>query len=113
MMTTSLPFEFEGVADPQGHVNISRTIPIGPLRIRITSFTLRTHSGCRDRQHDLKVHINGNSVFNGDMHDCLNLSLRSDRNWRGMLTIHFNATGFDPGETVHGKGDVEFVFALL
>ena len=40
-----LPFDFSGVADAQGHVNITRSVPIGPLRIRITNFTLRTQSG--------------------------------------------------------------------
>jgi len=109
----SLPFDFAGVADAQGHVNVTRAVPVGPLRIRITTFTLRTHSGCRNRAHQLKVHMNGDAIFHGPMHDCLNLTLRSDRSWRGVLQIDFNATGFEPGEKVHGGGDVEFVIALL
>ena len=88
-------------------------VPVGPLRIRITNFTLRTQSGCHNRTHQLKVHLNGDAVFQGAMRDCLNLTLRSDRSWRGVLQLAFNATGFDPGERVHGSGDVEFVLALL
>ena len=108
-----LPFDFAGVADTQGHVNVTRSVPIGPLRIRITNFALRTQSGCRDRTHQLKVHMNGDAIFQGALHDCLSLTLRSDRSWRGVLQIDFNATGFEPGEHVHGSGDVEFVLALL
>ena len=108
-----LPFEFSGIASAQGQVNITRSIPAGPLRIRITNFTLRTQSDCRNRTHQLKVHMNGDMIFSGAMYDCLNLTLHSDRSWRGVLQIDFNATGFEPGEKVHGGGDVEFVIALL
>lgn len=109
----SLPFDFMGVADAQGHVNVTRAVPVGPLRIRITNFTLQTQSGCHNRVHQLKVHLNGDAIFQGAMHDCLNLTLRSDRSWRGVLQLSFNATGFEPGERVHGRGDVEFALALL
>ena len=108
-----LPFEFSGIANAQGQVNITRSIPAGPLRLRITNFTLRTQSGCRDRAHHLKVHMTDDAIFQGALHDCLSLTLGSDRSWRGGLQIDFNATGFEPGEHVHGGGDVEFVLALL
>jgi hypothetical protein len=109
----NLPFDFTGVADAQGHVNITRSVPIGPLRIRITKFAVRTQSGCRNRKHHLKVHINGDAIFHGMMQDCHPLVLHSDRAWQGVIQISFNADGFDAGEHVHGHGDVEFVVTLL
>ena len=109
----NLPFDFAGVADAQGHVNVTRSVPIGPLRIRITNFTMRTRSGCRNRAHTLKVHINGDAIFHGTLQDCLDLKLHSDRAWQGVIQINFNATGFEPDEHVHGHGDVQFVVALL
>ena len=109
----SLPYNFSGVANSQGQMTVTRSIPVGALRIRITKFTLRTHSGCNGRTHQLKVHINEDAIFNGPMPDCANLTLHSDRSWRGVLQLSFVATGFKPGEKINGSGNVEFVFALL
>ena len=109
----SLPYNFSGVANTHGLLTVTRSIPVGVVRIRITNFTLRTQSGCTGRTHQLKVHINEDSIFNGAMHDCVNLSLHSERSWRGVLQLSFVATNFTAGEKVTGNGDVEFVFALL
>uniref|UniRef100_A0A7C1JCI4 Uncharacterized protein n=1 Tax=Caldilinea aerophila TaxID=133453 RepID=A0A7C1JCI4_9CHLR len=111
--TTSLPFSFEGVADAQGVVQITRRVPVGPLRIQLTHFSLRTHNGCNSRTHTLHVQVNGVSVYQGVMRDCVDLTIHSNRSWRGVLSLHFTADGFEPGERVVGDGAVEFRTSIL
>lgn len=110
---TRLPFSFEGVADAKGIVHVTRSVPVGPLRIQITHFSLRTSNGCNSRTHNLRVQVNGVSIYHGVMHDCADLTIDSNRSWRGVLRLHFTADGFTPGERVLGEGAVEFRTALL
>lgn len=109
----SLPFSFEGVADTQGVIQITRRVPVGPLRIQLTRFSLRTHNGCNSRTHTLSVQVNGVSVYQGVMRDCVDLTIHSDRSWRGVLSLHFTADGFDSDERVVGDGAVEFRTSIL
>lgn len=110
---TSLPFSFDGVANPDGIIHVTRRVPVGPLRITITHFSLRTNNGCNSRTHNLQVLVNRDSIYRGEMHDCANLTIRSNQTWRGVLNLSFVADGFQPHEQVHGDGAVEFHLALL
>jgi len=110
---TSLPFSFDGVADANGVIHIARRVPVGPLRIRITHFSLRTNNGCNSRTHNLRVLVNNNEIYHGEMHDCADLTINSDRSWRGVLRLHFTADGFNPGEEVVGDGAVDFILLLM
>jgi hypothetical protein len=110
---TSLPFSFDGVADANGVVRVTRRVPVGPMRIKITHFLLRTKNGCNSRTHNLRVLVNSDEIYQGEMHDCANLTIDSARSWRGVLRLQFVADGFDAGESVQGAGEVEFRAALL
>ena len=46
----SLPFSFDGIADRDGVVHVTRNVPVGPLRIKITKFELRTNAGAIEEQ---------------------------------------------------------------
>lgn len=109
----SLPFSFDGIADPNGVIHVTRTVPAGPLRIKITHFSLRTNNGCNSRVHKLHIKVNGDDIFHGEMHDCADLTINSNRAWRGALRLHFTADGFHPLEQIAGAGAVEFRAALL
>lgn len=110
---TSLPFSFDGVADADGVVRVLRRVPVGPMRIKITHFSLRTNNGCNSRTHNLRVLVNSDEIYRGDMHDCADLVINSNHAWRGVLRLQFIADRFDPGEQVRGDGDVEFQAALI
>ncbi len=110
---TSLPFSFDGVADASGVVRITRRVPVGPVRIQITHFSLRTHNGCNSRSHNLRVLVNSDEIYQGEMHDCADLTINSARSWRGVLRLQFIADGFDASEPVNGAGEVQFRAALL
>jgi hypothetical protein len=110
---SSLPFSFDGVADAGGVIHVTRRVPVGPLRIKITHFWLRTNNGCNSRIHKLRVLVNSDAIYQGEMHDCADLIINSERSWRGVLRLHFVADNFEPGEQVIGHGDVEFRAALL
>ncbi|HAJ36827.1 MAG TPA: hypothetical protein DCL15_14180 [Chloroflexi bacterium] len=110
---TSLPFSFDGVADASGVVRVTRRVPVGPMRIQITHFSLRTHNGCNSRIHNLRVLVNSDEIYRGEMHDCADLTISSSRAWRGVLRLQFMADGFDVGEHVNGAGEVQFRAALL
>lgn len=109
----SLPFSFDGVADSNGVVHVTRNVPVGPLRIKITSFELRTNNGCNNRTHDLRVLVNDDEIYHGQMHDCADLIIDSGHSWRGMLHLYFSADRFTPGEAIAGHGAVEFYAALF
>ena len=81
----SLPFFFAGVADHRGVVHITRNVLVGPFRIKIARFELRTQDGCNNRLHYLRVRANEDEIFSGEMHDCARLLIHSDFTWRGML----------------------------
>ncbi|MFN3980724.1 MAG: hypothetical protein ACK4SA_10110 [Caldilinea sp.] len=110
---TSLPFSFDGVADTNGVVRVTRRVPVGPMRIQITHFSLRTNNGCNSRIHNLRVLVNSDEIYRGEMHDCADLTINSTRSWRGVLRLQFIADSFDAGEQVNGAGEVEFRAALL
>jgi hypothetical protein len=110
---TSLPFSFDGVADASGVVRVTRRVPVGPMRIQITHFSLRTHNGCNSRTHNLRVLVNSDEIYRGEMHDCADLTIGSPRSWRGVLRLQFVADGFEVGEQVNGAGEVQFRAALL
>ncbi len=109
----SLPFSFDGVADATGVINVTRNVPVGLLRIRITHFSLRTHNGCNSRVHKLRVMVNDDDIYRGEMHDCADLKINSDQTWRGVLRLHFIADGFRPSEQIAGAGAVQFYAAFL
>lgn len=109
----SLPFSFDGVADHDGVVHVTRNVPVGPIRIKITKFELRTNAGCNKRIHDLRVLVNNDEIFSGKMHDCADLLINSNHAWRGTLRLYFTADRFTPGEQVAGRGAVEFHPALF
>jgi hypothetical protein len=109
----SLPFSFDGVADPNGVIHVTRMVPVGLLRIKITHFSLRTHNGCNSRVHQVARQVNDDDIFHGEMHDCADLTIDSNRAWRGALRLHFTADGFRPHEQIAGAGAVEFRAALL
>ncbi len=109
----SLSFSFTGVADPNGVIHIKRDVPVGPIRIKITQFSLRTSNGCDSRIHDLNIYINDNELYRGTIHDCAELTIQSRQSWRGVLHLHFTAGGFIAGEQIAGSGAVEFHAALL
>lgn len=109
----SLPFTFDGVADVHGVIHVTRMVPVGPLRIKITHFSLRTHNGCNSRVHKLRVKVNDDDIYRGAMHDCADLIINSNRAWRGVLRLYFTADGFRPDEQIVGNGAVEFRAALL
>lgn len=110
---TSLPFSFDGIADAQGVVRVTRRVPVGPMRIKITHFSLRTNNGCNSRIHSLRVLVNSDEIYRGEMHDCADLFINSNHSWRGVLRLQFVADRFDPSEKVIGNGNVEFQAALL
>lgn len=109
----SLPFTFDGTADANGTIHITRSVPAGPMRIKITHFSLRTNNGCNSRTHQLSVQVNGDNIYRGEMHDCAELTIDSNHAWRGVLRLHFTADGFHPDEQIAGSGAVEFRAALL
>ena len=109
----SLPFSFDGVADANGVIHVTRNVPVGLLRIKITHFSLRTNNGCNSRVHKLRVMVNGDDIYRGEMHDCADLTINSNQAWRGVLRLHFTADGFRPSEQIAGAGAVEFRAALL
>ncbi|MFO7634116.1 MAG: hypothetical protein R6W76_16335 [Caldilinea sp.] len=110
---TSLPFSFDGVADANGIIHVTRRVPVGPMRITITHFALRTNNGCNSRIHNLRVLVNSDPIYRGEMHDCADLTINSNHSWRGVLRLHFVADGFGPGEQVSGNGAVEFRATIL
>ena len=109
----TLPFDFAGAANSSGVVTITKAIPVGPVRIAITRFTLRTYNGCHDRTHHLTVRVNSDTIFQGAMHDCRNLTLESNQSWRGVMQLSFTANGFSPGETMQGGGSLDFRVELF
>ena len=109
----SLPFFFAGVADHRGVVHITRNVSVGPFRIKIARFELRTQDGCNNRLHYLRVRVNEDEIFSGEMHDCARLLIHSDSTWRGMLRLYFMADRFTHAEQVAGHGAVEFHPALF
>jgi hypothetical protein len=92
---------------------VTRNVPVGLLRIRITHFSLRTHNGCNSRVHSLHVMVNNDDIYRGEMHDCADLTINSDQTWRGLLRLHFTADGFRPSEQIAGAGAVQFHAAFL
>ena len=109
----TLPFDFTGVADSHGVVHITKRIPVGPVRIFIRKFSLRTANGCQGRKHHLLVRVNHDTVFAGPMHDCIDLRIDSAKSWRGVMELSFKADGFVPGEDVRGDGEVKFRPSLI
>ncbi len=94
-------------------VQSTRNVPVGPLRIKITNFELRTNNGCNNRTHDLRVLVNDDEIYRGEMHDCADLTINSNHSWRGTLRLYFTADRFTPGEQVGGRGAVEFYAAIF
>ena len=113
LIMPSLPFSFDGVADRSGVVHVTRNVPVGPLRIKISNFELRTKNGCNNRTHDLRVLVNDDEIYRGEMHDCADLIINSEQSWRGTLRLYFTADRFTPGEQVVGHGAVEFHAAIF
>ncbi len=109
----TLPFDFTAVADIRGVVHITKRIPVGLVRITITNFSLRTANGCQGRRHHLHVSVNQDTVYAGPMHDCADLRIGSEKSWRGLMELSFEADGFTPGEDVRGEGEVRFRPSLI
>ncbi len=107
-------FDFEIVTDSEGILHYEKRLNI-PISVKLKGIRMQTEDGYQQRSHVTTVLVNG-EVWAEDEQiiDCqpfdFSKTIKVDA---GGLSLLVKSDGFEPAETVRGRGWIEYGLALF